>query len=317
MWMEHAVQNEQTGVVAELPLRKGPGERLRAARVAAGMPIGRVASELHLHEDLLEALERDVYAQMPGRVFARGYLRNYARLVELDPDQILAAYDALFPAPEEATEEGLHRVVMGRQLRTDVDSGHGVVRIVTWAIVIGLIGLLLIWWQGYLSLPGLSQSESASPAEPPVAAVPDAPSPAMQRDVVAQLGDAPPRVEASVSPATVAEHVKPVPPTPVTEAAPAPPAASAAIPAVTLQVTARTWAEVVDATGRFKLSGTYDKGFSKVLGGEPPYRITIGNVNGARVTVDGEPVDLAPHFNGRLVRLTLDPRQPTKAPKPQ
>jgi cytoskeleton protein RodZ len=86
---------------------------------------------------------------------------------------------------------------------------------------------------------------------------------------------------------------------------------------VTFQVTARTWAEVVDATGRFKLSGTYEKGFSKVLGGEPPYRITIGNVNGARVTVNGEPVDLAAHFNGRLVRLTLDPRQPAQAPKPQ
>jgi cytoskeleton protein RodZ len=312
--MEHAVQNEQTGVVAELPLRKGPGERLRAARVAAGMPIGRVANQLHLREDLLEALEHDIYAQIPGRVFARGYLRNYARLVELDPEQILAAYDALFPAPEEATEQGLRRVVTGRQLRSDVDSGHGVVRIVTWAIVIGLIGLLLIWWQGYLTLPGLSQTEPASSTEAPAATVPDAPSPVMQRDVVAELGEAPPRGEGGVSPLTGTAPAKPAP---VSEAAVAAPAAPAALPAVTFQVTARTWAEVVDATGRFKLSGTYEKGFSKVLGGEPPYRITIGNVNGARVTVNGEPVDLAAHFNGRLVRLTLDPRQPAQAPKPQ
>ena len=164
--MEHAMQSEQSGVVAELPLRKGPGERLRAARVAAGIPLERVANELHLAPEVLEALERDVYAQVPGRVFARGYLRNYARLVDLDPEQILAAYDALFPA-EDSRDGGLHRVVTGRQLRSHVDSGHGVVRIVTWVIVIGLITLLLTWWQGYLQLPGLSSTVVESHASRP------------------------------------------------------------------------------------------------------------------------------------------------------
>ena len=71
-------------------------------------------------------------------------------------------------------------------------------------------------------------------------------------------------------------------------------------------------AEVVDASGQFKLNGTFERGYTKTLGGEPPYRISIGNVNGARITVDGEPLDLKPHFNGRLVRLTLDPRRATK-----
>lgn len=304
--MEHAVQSDQTNVVAELPLRKGPGERLRAARVAAGIPPERVASELHIAPEVLAALERDIYAQTPGRVFARGYLRNYARLVDLDPDQILAAYDALFPA--DAPSEGLHRVVMGRQLRSDADSGHGVVRVVTWAIVVGLVALLLVWWQGYLTLPGLSPAPAEPQGEAP-AAVPEASSPAMQRDVAAQLGEPlPARAEPSAAPPAPAEAAKPAPPP--AEAAVA--AAPGPAPKVVFQVTGRTWAEVVDATGRFKLSGTFDRGFSKALGGEPPYRITIGNVNGARVTVDGEPVDLAAHFNGRLVRLTLDPRQPAK-----
>lgn len=293
------MSNEQQGVVAELPLRRGPGERLRAARVAAGIPVERVATELHLAPEVLEAMERDIYGQMPGRVFVRGYLRNYARLVALDQEQILAAYDALFPAPE-AAEEGLHRVVMGRQLRSHVDSGHGAVRIATWAIVIGLLALLLIWWQGYLTLPGLSSGSPETPAEPALAA-PEASSPGMQRDVAAQLDEAPPpaRTEAAApAPAAGGNEVS---------ASPSGPA-----PKVALTVTTRTWVEVIDATGRFKLSGTYDRGFSKTLGGEPPYRITIGNANGARVTVDGEAVDLAPHFNGRLVRLTLDPRQPRK-----
>lgn len=305
--MEQATQAEQSGVVTELPLRRGPGERLRVARAAAGLPLERVADALHLPPELLEQLERDIFAQIPGRVFARGYLRNYARLVGLDPEQILAAYDTLFPAAD-AGEEGLHRVVTRRQLRSHVDSGHGMVRIATWTIVIGLAALLFTWWQGYLTLPGLSQPASEAPVEAAVPA-PESSSPAMQRDVAVQLGEAPPPTPAPAR----AEAVVPA-------AAPAAPSVNApptAAPVVVLQVTSRTWAEVVDATGRFKLSGTYDKGFTKTLGGDPPYRITVGNANGARVTVDGEPVDLTPHFNGRLVRLTLDPRQPPKPAKPQ
>ena len=309
--MEPAIQGEQSGVVAELPLRKGPGERLRAARVAAGIPVERVADELHLPVELLEALERDIYGQIPGRVFARGYLRNYARLVALDPDQILAAYDALFPATE-PPDGGLHRVVTGQPLRSSVDSGHGIVRIVTWGIVLGLIVLLLIWWQGYLTLPGLT---SSSPQPAPEAALPagsETSSPAMQRDVAAQLAEtAPARVEASAAPGPEAGRpataaVESAKPAPVAAEAPAGPP-----PKVVLQVTARTWAEVVDASGQFKLNGTFERGYTKTLGGEPPYRISIGNVNGARLTVDGEAVDLKPHFNGRLVRMTLDPRRAT------
>jgi hypothetical protein len=67
--------------------------------------------------------------------------------------------------------------------------------------------------------------------------------------------------------------------------------------------------EVLDSSGAFKLNGTFDKGFRKPFEGQPPYRVAIGNYNVARLLVDGKAVDLLPHFNGRLVRLTLDPRE--------
>ena len=82
----NALQAEPAEIVAELPLRKGPGERLRSARKAKGIDLGLAARELHLPEDRLAALERDEYSVIPGRVFVRGYLRNYARLVGLPPE---------------------------------------------------------------------------------------------------------------------------------------------------------------------------------------------------------------------------------------
>ena len=84
----------------------------------------------------------------------------------------------------------------------------------------------------------------------------------------------------------------------------------AAAPAVVLELTGRSWIEVLDSSGAFKVNGTFDRGFRRAFDGQPPYRVAIGNFEAARLLVDGKPMDLRPHFNGRLVRLTLDPREP-------
>ncbi len=70
----------------------GPGERLRAAREAAGLSVGEVAEELQLLQSFVRALEQNSYERIRGDTFVRGYLRNYARLLGLDPEEIIASY---------------------------------------------------------------------------------------------------------------------------------------------------------------------------------------------------------------------------------
>jgi len=284
------------GNVVELPIGRGPGERLRAARTAAGLTLQGVADDLHLGVDVLEALERDDYERMPGRVFVRGYLQKYARLVEVPADALLAAFDAQFAA-EGGEAPGLHTVVSARQIRSQARSSHTAVRAVTWIVVLVLAALLLTWWQGYLQWPVGAMRSGESPGEATVIVLPgDTASPAMQRDVAPLLQDE----KAAAGPA----EDRAAAPSP----APAEPPA-AAIPPVVLELAARSWVEVLDSTGAFKVNGTFEKGFRKTFEGQPPYRISIGNLNAARLSVAGKPVDLQPHFNGRLVRLTLDPRE--------
>ena len=67
----------------------GPGERLRAARLSMGFDLAKIASELHLTTPVVEALEADQYADIGARVFVRGYLRNYARIVDMPVESIL------------------------------------------------------------------------------------------------------------------------------------------------------------------------------------------------------------------------------------
>ena len=66
-----------------------PGEQLRKARVGYGWSLQDVAANLNLDPDVVRALESGDYAGLPEPAFVRGYLRAYARLMELDDVQLL------------------------------------------------------------------------------------------------------------------------------------------------------------------------------------------------------------------------------------
>ncbi|MCB1917483.1 MAG: helix-turn-helix domain-containing protein [Rhodocyclaceae bacterium] len=67
------------------------GAQLRAAREMRGLTIGDVAYSLKLNPRQVEALEHERFDLLPGRAFARGFLKNYARFLDLDPQPLLDA----------------------------------------------------------------------------------------------------------------------------------------------------------------------------------------------------------------------------------
>jgi cytoskeletal protein RodZ len=70
------------------------GALLGAAREASGMSIDTVAQQLKLAPRQVRALEAGEFSHLPGRTFVRGFIRNYARLLRLDPEQVLGALPA-------------------------------------------------------------------------------------------------------------------------------------------------------------------------------------------------------------------------------
>ena len=76
----------------------GPGARLKAAREAAGLSLDQVAQQLKLAPRQVKAIEDETFAELPGRTFIRGFVRNYARLVNLDPDLIVRDLPDATPA---------------------------------------------------------------------------------------------------------------------------------------------------------------------------------------------------------------------------
>src|SRR5574339_387327 len=69
--------------------RLAPGASLRAARTAQKLAIGEVARQLRLSVAQVEALEAGAFERLPGPVFVRGFIRNYARLLRQDPAPLL------------------------------------------------------------------------------------------------------------------------------------------------------------------------------------------------------------------------------------
>lgn len=68
------------------------GEMLRSARESRGLDRERIERDTRIRVRYLSALERGAYDELPGDVYARGFLRTYARYLGLDSDAMVALY---------------------------------------------------------------------------------------------------------------------------------------------------------------------------------------------------------------------------------
>jgi cytoskeleton protein RodZ len=144
--MSAVMSDQPTSNVAEF-FTPGPGERLRAARLSMGYDLAKIASELHLTTPVVEALEADDFSDIGARVFVRGYLRNYARIVGMPVDSILRQFDEKWP------DDGVSQTMVRQspRLPSDGGPGRGLAGAMSWLLLIGLVVLFLMWWRGYLN----------------------------------------------------------------------------------------------------------------------------------------------------------------------
>jgi Helix-turn-helix domain/Domain of unknown function (DUF4115) len=68
------------------------GEVLRAAREARFIDLARVERDTKIRTHYLAALESGDYRELPGSVYAKGFLRNYGLYLGLDPEYLIDLY---------------------------------------------------------------------------------------------------------------------------------------------------------------------------------------------------------------------------------
>jgi len=184
---------------------EGPGRRLRLARQAQGLDLDRVADALHLSTTLIESLEREDYQALPGRVFVVGYIRKYARLVGLAPEPLLAAYQAGVPQSEPT------RAGTAPRPNRQNSSGHLVIRLLSFGLVILLAALAFRWWEA--QRPG-ADVESANPGAELEVETTTTPEPAAESRAPTRIGATPSAQPAADEPSMSKSAIQPAMPGP-------------------------------------------------------------------------------------------------------
>src|SRR5438270_12307777 len=77
----------------------GIGAKLRQERVGRSLTIDDISRDTRIAPRFLEAIESDDFTRLPGLIFTRNFVRQYALTLQLDPDPMLAE----LPAHDEST----------------------------------------------------------------------------------------------------------------------------------------------------------------------------------------------------------------------
>ncbi len=79
----------------------GIGSKLREERIRRGLGIDEVEAETRIRAKYLLALEDDRFELLPGDVYARAFLRDYAQELGLDAEQLVDELNAVSPPPQD------------------------------------------------------------------------------------------------------------------------------------------------------------------------------------------------------------------------
>ncbi len=161
------------------PWEQGSGEAssfgrwLRRQREVRKIALREVAETTNISIRYLEALEEDRFEALPAPVFAKGFLREYARYVGLDPDEVVNHYLA---ARQDATVEEAERVVTANRATASPRPVRGWV----WAAVAAALLLLVAVaaWAFWAERRRPSAAPAARPAVLPAPVAPPAAVPA-------------------------------------------------------------------------------------------------------------------------------------------
>lgn len=253
------------------------GSWLKKERRARSIDLEQIAEHTKISAGILEALENDNTQALPARVFVRGFLRQYARFVGLDPEHVVSLYPGLDePLPESEVP----------RLRTSAEPNRALWPSVTIGVLV-LVGAAGYWIYGGASdaAPEVAEDgsvESAGGFEPEGVTVAD-----QARDATAPAGEAPTTAEVRDGNQRAA-------------------ASAGSVPIrVTIDFVEDCWVES-SVDGRRQISTLYAKGESLRLNAQESVRVFLGNFTGAEVHINDHAYSWPAGETGDTRELVVD-----------
>lgn len=307
------------------------GEVLQAARVAKQLTQQDISNSLRYSVKQINALEQGEFDLLPDAMITRGFIRSYAKLLEIDAEPLLASY-------RQSVSSESDKVIAVRSSMRPVQLTKESQPWLKYILASILVLLFLLAWLFYVDYMPKSPGEAvemtsevieeAAPAatEP----LPEIALPAAQRMAESDAGapdlaaDPNAAMNTAMQPATAAADVKPLdtvtqsdlkplaPPVNLQMQAPVaanPVTISPVKPAdktLSMSFSAQSWVSVADKSGKVIYEKMSHSGDLATINAAPPLSLVIGNAGGTKLNFGGKDIDLAPNTKDNVARITLE-----------
>ena len=239
------------------------GDLLRRERERQNLSIKDIEKATSIRALYIDAIEKGEYKTLPGEVYAKGFVRNYANYLKLNANEIVNAFNEEMHPQKEMQAAGSSSVEEARQEQsternreeyrgpkiTSLESypmeksSHGVRNALMVAVAVFVVA--------FAALIAFGGDEEPS-------------APAPRAKTQTQQGQKPGQKQTEAAPKAAADGVE-----------------------VKLSFTDRCWTEVV-VDGKTEFEGTAEKGKVLTLKGKDKVRITAGNAGALHYSLNGK-----------------------------
>lgn len=301
------------------------GQLLSGARTAAGLTVPEVANKLNLTVAVIECLEQERFAQLPGTTFARGYIRSYAKLLGLDANQLVQSFDQQVGNAADVSEvHTIDRVGESRRV------SRGMLQFGLFLLLLIVLAAVYYGWQsrqagealadqkkpvferveveradGSVHVQTLDELEDQAVALVLENHSSDLDNPGLNDQIDGNTGVAEP---VEVEP--LAATVTPLPEestidTTVSEEAPELTQFVEGTGVAQINFTNDCWLRVLDADGTQLAGGLKRAGEQLTVTGKAPLDVHLGYAKGVSILYNGKAVDFSAAVSGETARIKL------------
>ncbi|MBT9240085.1 cytoskeleton protein RodZ [Vibrio splendidus] len=294
------------------------GTLLKNKRESLGLTQKQISDRLKLRVTLIQQIEENQFESDQVATFMRGYIRSYAKYVNLDEKVVLNALHHSGDAQHQEQE------MLSFSRKTKTEKHNSRIMLLTWSIFAVIVGISSLWWWQNQQQDTLSQSlaNTESSEELVVEESLDPELTSLEVIEAEQNTETSPVTENSdeLTEVSSAEDSVTLDPVEVIKEAPEAPEAAdvasvtaepetvapeAVVNELVMQFSADCWIQVKDASGKTLSTGIKKAGQTLNLSGTAPYKVILGAPEGVSMTFASEPVDLSGYTSGKVARITL------------
>lgn len=299
------------------------GSLLREARLKRNATQQDVSNSLRYSVKQIDALENNALEALPDAMMTRGFIRSYAKYLEIDAEPLLASYRATLgddPQKVISVKSSMRPVALTKETLPWLNY--------TLATIVVLL-FLLAWiaYVEYMPQQPLQTSPDAgvslqdtekvvSAAVPNPEPMPEVALPAAERateaeanvdlngmDIAQTEANAVANVNQNANPAA---QVVATPTTPVASATINAQQQNTAVKNITFSFSGQSWVSVTDKTGKVVYEKLSHAGEHETIQATPPLNVVIGNASDTKLNFSGQDLDLATNTKNNVARITLE-----------